>query len=330
MEMFHLDDQEIVSLLAKKDRAVTITLILDQSELRSAKSKVAVTQLQANKSLTVVPSSKGFDLTHTKAMVVDGTTAIVASTNLIASTTTSPNVLAANNTRDYGVVLHDFNTINEMTTVFKADVDNAKLGTKNTPPLAQNNLLWSPVTSEQGLTNLIGEYTSLPEDSYFIYSTVENLGDPGIMRAFEAAGNAGVDVRIITPKCVAGSGPRNFNFFGDMPHVKIAVAPPASEVKSPQTFVPYMHGKMILMGSNKVYLGSINFSTNSVQGDRELGITFTNDAVAKQLKDIFTSDWNNSQKLKDLNVTSADQVQCTDFEEDKPEPTKPPKKPRKK
>jgi phosphatidylserine/phosphatidylglycerophosphate/cardiolipin synthase-like enzyme len=53
-----------------------------------------------------------------------------------------------------------------------------------------------------------------------------------------------------------------------------------------------MHGKMVVLGSGELYVGSVNYTVNSTQRNRELGIIFANSAIAQHLaQDLFLKDW---------------------------------------
>lgn len=291
MEMFHLTDPEIVQALRNKPSQVEINLILDSGNLKSpATGKIKDAILINRPNIHVYSSSglpSGFTQTHTKAMIADDRIALITSINLTNNASVQ---------RDYGIVTKDVNVIAEMTAVFKADIQNSKnvqnhkLPTRFTPSgVGQGMLIWSPVDSESRLVSLIEESLQIPDgpDKY-LYATVENLGNAAIQNALSNAAKNNVQVRVIVPQCVLGAnGPRNYDFFQYLTNgVRYRVMPHPS---SPQQ--PYMHGKMMVLGNGRGYVGSVNYSKNSTQGNRELGIIFTNPQVSKQIKNIFDQDW---------------------------------------
>jgi phosphatidylserine/phosphatidylglycerophosphate/cardiolipin synthase-like enzyme len=295
MEMFHLTDQAIVDALRAKSSQIEITLILDQGNL----SDTPTAQLLADRpNIHIYPSSGppgGFTQTHTKAMVVDGTVALITSINLTNNASVQ---------RDYGIETRDPGVIAEMISVFSADVQNSENAQNHadsvrfTPDgVGQGKLIWSPVGSENRLVSLIGESVNIPEGpNRYLYATVENLGDASIQNALSQASLAGVDIRIIVPECVLGAnGPRNYGFFQYLKNgVHYRVMPhPSSNQK------PYMHGKMMVLGNGRAYVGSVNYSKNSTQGNRELGIIFTNPTVSLQLRSVFNKDWKNAEVVTD-------------------------------
>lgn len=58
---------------------------------------------------------------------------------------------------------------------------------------------------------------------------------------------------------------------------------------------------MILVDQRRAYVGSVNFSNNSTQRARELGIVFTDDLLTKIIVDEFEKDWLVSKATKSLN-----------------------------
>jgi phosphatidylserine/phosphatidylglycerophosphate/cardiolipin synthase-like enzyme len=54
---------------------------------------------------------------------------------------------------------------------------------------------------------------------------------------------------------------------------------------------PYMHAKMIVVDAKTIYIGSENFTTNSLQFARELGVILSDPATAAKIKADFDADW---------------------------------------
>jgi phosphatidylserine/phosphatidylglycerophosphate/cardiolipin synthase-like enzyme len=299
MEMFHLTDQGIVDALRAKSQQVEITLILDSGNLLDAKTEQVKEQILADRpNIHVYPSSgppNGFTQTHTKSMIVDGTVALITSINLTNN---------ADIQRDYGIETRDPVAIGEMTKVFNDDIQNSENAQNHKEPVrdtpvgvGQGKLIWSPEGSEGRLVSLIEESKNIPDGANkYLYATVENLGDVPIQNALSDAAKNGVDVRIIVPQCVLGkNGPRNYDLFQFLTNgVHYRVMPHPSSAQK-----PYMHGKMMALGNGSTYIGSVNYSKNSTQGNRELGIIFTNADVSQRVKSVFNKDWKNAEDVAD-------------------------------
>lgn len=280
MTMYHLTDAAIVNAFIQakaRNPNLEVRIILDGDGLKDQRRHAFAAQLSQAK-IAVLPSSPGFSLTHEKAMVIDRSYAFVTAINLTDNAAT---------TRDFGVILNDPGVVKEMLTVFEVDWVNAQNKTALTPPLTNPNLVWSPVNAEAKLSSLILSARST------IASTVENLGEATIMNAYVAAAAKGVKVRLIVPMCDKNSDPAfNYKFIPALVsrgvQVKVMPAP-----ETPQH--PYMHSKMILVDNTYAYVGSINFSFNSVMKARELGIIFGVPQMAAQIASVFEVDWNQAE-----------------------------------
>jgi cardiolipin synthase len=148
------------------------------------------------------------------------------------------------------------------------------------PPLKSPSLVLSPLNSEAKLVSLIQSAwqttTPLPK---MIQCMAENWGDTAIQQALLTAADNGVKVQIIAPQCDQNPDP-TYDF--DKPstlamlighpniEVKAMPAPPSST----NPYQPYMHSKMCRINNSITFIGSENFSVQSTQHNRELGIIF--------------------------------------------------------
>jgi len=279
MTMFHLTDQAIVNaLIQARTKNIEVRIILDGDGLKDKRRQAFAAQLSQGR-VAVLPSSPAFSITHEKAMIIDHSYAFITAINLTDNAAT---------TRDLGVILNDPDVVKEMLAVFETDWANAQKKTGFTPPLSNPNLVWSPINSEAKLSSLINSAKTS------VVSTVENLGEAAIMNAYTNAAARGVAVRVIVPMCDKNSNPAfNYKFIPDLVTrgVQVKVMP------FPETAQhPYMHSKMILVDNTYAYVGSINFSFNSVMKARELGIIFGVPQLAAQIESIFELDWGQAQE----------------------------------
>jgi phosphatidylserine/phosphatidylglycerophosphate/cardiolipin synthase-like enzyme len=274
MMMFHLTVAPVVdALVAAKKRGVDVRLIFDAGNWASH-TPSSVKKPLAAAGISVTPSSSGFSITHTKSLAIDGKKLLVMSLNL-----TSPYPT----TRDYAVETDDAAALADFEAVFAADVENAASGGKTTPTLTSNALLWSPVNSESRLVSFIegAEHT--------LVATAENLGDSKVQAALLAAVERGVSVRLIAPEC-----DQNPNPLYDMPFLaKLAAGGvQARAMPAPASAQqPYMHAKMMIADGARAYIGSMNFSTNSLTLAREVGIMLSDPATIATFAPLFEEDW---------------------------------------
>jgi cardiolipin synthase A/B len=274
MTMFHLTDPAIVAALTRAaTRGVQVRVILDGSSLKTKKFEKVAVELRHG-GVQVRGSSPAFSITHEKAMVVDGKVAFVTAINLTRD---------VDKTRDFGIVTHAAGIVADVAALFATDWDNAASGGSTTPALHEPSLVLSPTTSRAKLTGLIG---AAAKD---IIATVENLGDPSIADALIAAAKRGVAVRLIVPMCDKNPDP----LYDVAPAGKLAArGVTVRMMPAPETAAqPYMHSKMIQIDGATTYVGSVNFSTNSITKARELGIVFANPAAAQAIAQTFETDW---------------------------------------
>jgi phosphatidylserine/phosphatidylglycerophosphate/cardiolipin synthase-like enzyme len=275
LAMFHLTDALAISeLIAAQQRGVDVRVILDGASKLNAHALAVLTAA----GVSAKKSSPAFSITHEKALVVDDAIALVTSINLTNT---------ARDTRDLGLVVRDPGVIAELTAVFDADWANADTGGSATPRLSEPHLIWSPIDSETRLAGLAASaHTTL-------IATVENLGDADISNVFAAAARRAVVVRLIVPACDKDPHPeRNYRYASDLAKagVQVRVMPAPS---SPR--VPYMHSKMLVADGERGYVGSVNFSRNSTQYAREVGLLFTEPDALAQIAQIFEHDWQVAQ-----------------------------------
>jgi phosphatidylserine/phosphatidylglycerophosphate/cardiolipin synthase-like enzyme len=274
LAMYHLTvSADIASLERAARRGVSVRVILDGDSLKTKAYKKILKELKAS-GVQVVGSSPSFSITHEKAMTIDDQVAYVTSENLTASYAT---------TRDFGLITHDTGVISEFNRVFEADWKNANSKTGDTPALQNANLLWSPVNAESKLTDLIGSARTSLE----LY--VENLSEQKIIGALAAAAVRGVAVRVLTPLC-----DKNPNPFFNLPALRRLQAAGASArvMPAPETAeTPYIHAKAIFVDAISGYVGSMNFSGNSLLRAREVGMIFENAEVTGHLRETFERDW---------------------------------------
>jgi phosphatidylserine/phosphatidylglycerophosphate/cardiolipin synthase-like enzyme len=233
--------------------------------------------------VNVRESSAGFSIQHVKSMVIDEKITFVTSINLTNG---------AADTRDVGVILEDPKIAASVLSVFNDDWGNCLTGATTSPHMIANpNLVWSPYGSEQTLSALIASASSMPQKT--VDATVENFGDPEITKALNTAAGNGCTVRLIFPEIDEGPN-QNYQALAKLHGVMAKVMP------SPYSAAdPYMHQKMIMIGGEHLYLGSINFTTNSTTKARELGILLprspNTQGVFDTISASFEKDWGVAQ-----------------------------------
>jgi phosphatidylserine/phosphatidylglycerophosphate/cardiolipin synthase-like enzyme len=264
------------ALAAAAQRGVDVQVIYDQNNwTTSTPASIQSTLLEAG--VAVTPSSTGFSITHCKAMLIDGTTTMIGSINLIETYET---------TRDHAVVTSDPGVAQEFAAVFAQDLLNAIDGGTATPPLSSPYLVWSPVNSTTRLVSLIESATKTLE------VTVENLSDKAVINALAKAAASGVTVRVLTPECDLGESLFNFPATDELDAKGVearVMSFPAPAFES--VTQPYIHAKMIIADQQRAFVGSENFSDNSLEDAREVGIIVTDPGAISLFESEFNADF---------------------------------------
>lgn len=283
MWMYHLTDADVIqALIQARSRGVYVQVILDSGSMKNQKYADVQTQLTSG-SVEAVASSSAFRLTHTKTFVVDGNLAFISTMNLVG------HYQGTSAMRDYGLFTRDPQIIQELNSVFTADLANAQSNSMNTPSLSNANLVWSPVNSAQKLSDLIDSAQQT------VYATVENIGQTDVSDALTRAAARGVKVYIITPECDLNSNPA-FNYPVLRTMMSSGVVSRVMPTPSSNT-TPYMHAKIIIVDQRIAFMGSENYSYSSLNMSRETGVIFSSANAIQSVMTVFAKDWSNTIEM---------------------------------
>lgn len=263
MTMYELTDTTIENdLINLQGSGVTVRVILDQAQ--QSKNQSAYDTL-TNAGVGVVWSSTSFVYTHQKTITVDGSKSLILSGNLTSQYYSTG--------RDYGVVDTDSTDVSAIEAVFNADY----AGTSTTPSDG-DNLLWSPTDSRTRLESVINGATSTLDIEE------EELSDSGLVNAVVAKAQAGVAVRVVV------EDPSSWTSAID----KIKAAGGSVVGYSGSTGL-YIHAKAVVADYGQsdaaVEVGSMNWTSNSLNNNRELGIILNDTGVESTVENQFNSDY---------------------------------------
>ena len=269
MTMYELTDITVTSALAKAQAAgIQVRVILDQNDEKTANTP-AYNHLEENK-VAVHWANPAYAVTHQKTITVDQTTSAIMTLNL------TPNYYAS--TRDFAVITNDAADVAAIETTFNADFTNATI----TPPNG-DNLVWSPTNSSSALLALINGA------SKSLLISQEEFSDAQIASALEAALKRGVAVTLVQENQESKYSPVLTSLKDD--GAKIAV------YTSTASNAYYIHAKSILADYStsqaKLFLGSENFSTDSLGKNRELGLIFSDAACMTGVYNALMTDFKN-------------------------------------
>ena len=256
LTMYELSDPVAEQdLIAAHQRGVDVRVILDQDFSGGPYNQAAYSLLtQAGVSVHWAPSSIIF---HQKTLTVDGAVSAVGTANITAQYYAS--------SRDFWVVDRQPPDVTAITQTFDSDWNlPATTSTINAGPPGAD-LIWSPGSQSALVAIINGATTSLQVEN-------EEMNSTAIESALEAAAARGVSVQVTMTASSSWEQPlTQLAAAGVQVHLYAANAP------------LYIHAKILLadygLPDENLYLGSINFSTSSMQYNRELGMSISDPSI---------------------------------------------------
>ena len=203
-----------------------------------------------------------FALTHQKSLVVDHTAALIMTFNF------TPQYYSTS--RDFGILDKDQADVQSMEAAFESDWRGDHSTAAN-----GDDLVWSP-DSEPALVGLINN----AQRSLDIYN--EEMADSRVTKALIDAAERGVRVRITMT--YSSQWKKAFQ--------QLTTAGALVRTYDPKALL-YIHAKMIVVDGAQAFVGSENFSANSLDQNRELGIILKNPNTIGSLESTFNTDWEN-------------------------------------
>ncbi|HEY1919523.1 MAG TPA: putative Ig domain-containing protein [Streptosporangiaceae bacterium] len=281
--IYELNDVTMENELVAKEKAgVTVRVILDQAQ--KSYNTAAYNVLTAG-GVGVVYSSTSFTYTHQKTITVNNDESYVSTGNF-------DNTYYATS-RDFGVFDTDPTDVAAIVAVFNADYAHTSI-----TPSDGDDLVWSPTDSQTQLLALINgaQHTLDIEQEEFEDTTLTN--------AIVADAKRGVTVRIVV------EDPSDYTT--DLNEVTAAGG---TYVGYSSSTGFYIHGKSVIVDSGysdaKAFVGSENFSSNSLSDNRELGIITTDSNIVSGLETTFNGDYSGSNAGKVAIFSPGNQTTAT-------------------
>jgi phosphatidylserine/phosphatidylglycerophosphate/cardiolipin synthase-like enzyme len=269
LTMYELEDpttEQILGDLAA--RGVRVRVILD-GRLQRARNEPAYSYL-THRGVQVAWSSSHFFVTHEKAFVIDGRTAVVMSLNLTARYYAT--------SRDAAVVDLDRADVAAIEVVFDGDLH----GGGGTP--AADDLVWSPGQSWADVLALIGR----ARRSVLVESV--ELSSPAVVSALVDAARRGVRVGVAMT-------------YSDKWRAAFAALTRAgAQVRVMYGETPlYLHAKLIAIDAGSpggvAFVGSENLSDASLLHDRELGIVLMRPRMVQRVAALIATDFHDAAPI---------------------------------
>ncbi|MFJ1751822.1 phosphatidylserine/phosphatidylglycerophosphate/cardiolipin synthase family protein [Kitasatospora sp. NPDC088134] len=261
--MYELRDTAAVSALVNRQKAgVKVRVVLDGAH--TSVNSSAYNALKAA-GAGVVYSSSAYVYTHQKTITVDAARSLVMTGNLDAGYYA--------NDRDFGVFDTDPADVAAIERVFAADYARTAV-----TPTDGDHLVWSPTDSQTRLLALInGARHSLDVEQL-------EFGDTALVNAVAAAAGRGVAVRVV------GMNPSSYGSQFDQ-----VLAAGGRVVTYDGVNGLYVHAKTVTAdygtAGARVFAGSENFSDNSLNHNRELGLIVDDPDVLNGVESAFAADF---------------------------------------
>jgi phosphatidylserine/phosphatidylglycerophosphate/cardiolipin synthase-like enzyme len=256
-------------LVAREKAGVNVRVIMDQAQ--KSYNTGAYNVLTAG-GVGVVWSSTAFTYTHQKTITVDADESYISTGNFDTTYYAT--------SRDFGVFDTDPTDVGAIVAVFNADYAHTSI-----TPSDGDDLVWSPTDSQTQILNLInGAQHSLDIEQ-------EEFSDTTLVNAIVADENRGVTVRVVV------EDPSDYT--SELNEVTSAGGH-VTGYSSSTGF--YIHAKTVIAdygySTAKAFAGSENFSSNSLNHNRELGLITTNSGVVSGLESAFSGDFSGSSTGK--------------------------------
>lgn len=266
MTMYELTDVTVMDTFAKAAKAgIAVRVILDQSGDEKKVNTPAYNYLEENK-CGVHWANPAYAVTHQKTITVDAVTSAIMTLNLTPTDYKT--------TRDFAVITNNAADVAAIETTFNADFTNAKIA----PPTGEN-LVWSPTNASNALLALIGGATKS------LLLSQEEFGDEKLVAAVVAALKRGVAVSLVQENM-------SNQYSATLTTMKTAGAKIATYSS---TTGRYIHAETVLAdygtANAKLFVGSENFTTDSLADNRELGLIFSDPSCMAGVNAAITADF---------------------------------------
>jgi cardiolipin synthase len=281
MTMYELSDTTAEQILiADHSRGVRVRILLDHAYGGESVNQAAYSTLSS----VGVPVAWANDseIFHQKMITVDGAESAIMTGNLTSEDYPT--------TRDFVVIDNQASDVAAIESVFARDWSGA---VPSAGPSGAD-LVWSP-GSESQLDNLIGSAQRS------VVAENEEMDSPSIEGALESDARRGIDVTVVmTTDSEWDAAFSRLESAG----VHIVLYPDPSSAL-------YIHAKVIDIDGTKAFIGSENFSTASLEDNRELGLITSSESVMYPLNGTLLSDVAHGQDQQPSSTTIPSETSTT-------------------
>lgn len=273
LEIYILSDRNVIKALEDAaNNGIDVRIMLEPHPYGGGVSASRTLDQLKAAGIKAQYTSPSFALTHEKGMIIDGTTVYIMTSNFSRAALGGYSGGNSSNTnREYGIIDTNALDVRAVTAIFNADWNRA------TAQFNDPNLVVSPVNSRHAFLSLIGSA------HHTLLIDAEEMNDSAIESALASASQHGVRVEVILPSSSSSS---------NGPGIATIKQGGVQVRADPQL---YMHAKIIVVDGSEAFVGSENFSTQSLDQNRELGIIISDPGVLNKLQSTFQADWNVSR-----------------------------------
>jgi len=260
VEVYMLTETRIKEALVRANkRWIDVRVILEKNPYKAYNINNKHFKYLEESGVRVVWSNpKNYSLNHAKFILVDNL-AIVSTWNFTYSTFTK--------NRDLFITTSQDDIVESLGQIFAADFAWEKIS------IYHDNLVISPTDSREKF-RILFEEAKESIDLYFQYIQDDALRDVLLSRAQEW-----IDIRLIVSEASYKEDEKELDILRD---AGIAISYLDREK---------MHSKAILVDGTYLFIWSVNFSSYSLDANREIGFIFRNSEVIKKFVQLFEKDF---------------------------------------
>ncbi len=260
IEIYLLTDDSVLSALFRaRDRGVAVRVLLEKDPYGGSNQQPEVFETLTEGGIQVRWNTAAMRFSHVKLIVVDQQVAMIMNLNLTYS--------ALTRNRELAVITTDPAQVEHASRIFERDWQ-GKDGEIPGP------LTLSPDTSRETIIGLIDS----AHETLDIYAEV--ITDTGFVAAVKSAIDRGVRVRIVMSQA-----------YGE----NLLTEPVGELVRHGAELHtlanPYIHAKLILVDGARAFIGSQNYTSTSMDLNREVGVTISGPSNIERIQRVFDKDF---------------------------------------
>jgi phosphatidylserine/phosphatidylglycerophosphate/cardiolipin synthase-like enzyme len=253
------DDDVLASLFRARDRGVTVRVLLEEDPYGGSNQQPQVFDTLTEGGIQVRWNTAAKRFSHIKLIVIDQQVALIMNLNLTYSALTK--------NRELAVITTDPDLVDHASRIFENDWQGKDGG-------IPGPLTLSPDTSRSTIIGLIDS----AESTLDIYAEV--ITDTEFVSAVQQAIDRGVQVRIIMTQSYGQ------NMLDEPVGELVRYGAELHTLAS-----PYIHAKLIMVDGQEAFIGSQNYTSTSLDQNREVGVVISGPSNLERLRRVFDRDF---------------------------------------